>query len=123
ADQLVAATAIDAANTSHVPVVVAAGEELGERQLIERRREVVDEPLVPLDLPRQAGWSDDPPEAQGGHEGLRDGPDLDDVLGRRALERSDGLAVVPELGVVVVLDDQAGGRLRPAHERVPPALA
>ena len=46
--------------------------------------------------------------------------DREHPLGREALQHADRVAVVAELGVVVVLDDEAVGVARPRDQRVAP---
>ena len=59
----------------------------------------------------------EPAEPQAGRQRLARRPGVDDVLGIERLERADGLPVVPELGVVVVLDQEATRRPRPGDCR------
>ena len=57
--------------------------------------------------------STSPAEPQGRGKGLADRADRDDPFGLEALERPDRLAVVAELGVIVVLDDDRVARAAP----------
>src|SRR5258708_3031990 len=50
---------------------------------------------------------------EGGGEGFGGGAEVDDVVRVEALEGADGLAVVAELAVVVVLQDQSAGASGP----------
>ena len=70
----------------------------------------------------QGTGHDQPAQAQSRRQGLRHAADVGDPPGVEALQRADGLAVVAELGVVVVLDDQAVAVRRPGEE-LAPALA
>ena len=63
----------------------------------------------------QARRDDEPGQAQPGHERLRRGAAVGDAVGRERLQRADGLAVVAELAVEVVLDDQPPLGRRPRH--------
>src|ERR671930_595846 len=83
----------------------------GERPHGRRGGGLVD-PAVAQD---EAG-GDEPPQAQRGREGLRRGPEVGDPLGVEALQRSDGLAVVAELRVVVVFDDDPRTLARPRQQ-------
>jgi len=51
-------------------------------------------------------------------EGLGRGAAVDDMLGVETLEGSDGMAVVAELAVVVIFDDERVVCCRPAEELV-----
>ena len=62
-----------------------------------------------------------PAETQRRADGLRGRAEVDDPIGREALERADRHAVVAELGVVVVLDDQGVAAARPGDELAAPA--
>ena len=108
------------AQASHVAVVVVRVDEAGEGRLVQHvgrpagaaalRGERAGEPL-----------GDDPPrEADGRREALRGRPGVQHVVGRERLECADRAAVVAELAVVVVLDDEAAGAFRPAHDLEPP---
>ena len=76
---------------------------------------------------RAASGSDQPAEAQGRGQRLARRAEVDDPLGSEALERADRRAVVAELGVVVVLDDERvspfapsrAGRRRPGERTTP----
>ena len=66
---------------------------------------------------------DSPREADGRREALRGGAGVEHVVGRERLERADRATVVAELAVVVVLDDEAAGAFRPAHDLEPASRA
>ena len=111
------------AQASHVAVVVVRVDEAGEGRLVQHvgrpagaaalRGERAGEPL-----------GDDPPrEADGRREALRRRAGVQHVVGRERLERADRATVVAELAVVVVLDDEAAGAFRPAHDLEPPCGA
>ena len=60
---------------------------------------------------------DEPAEPEPGREGLAGGPGVGDPVGIEALHRADRGAVVAVLGVVVVLEHQRAGSLRPGEHR------
>ena len=98
--------------------------ELAAREESARRAGRAPRPEVgePLRLPRRpprAAAAHQPAEPQPGRERLARGAGVDHVLGREPLERPDRLAVVAELGVVIVLD-QSAPVARPAEQRRPP---
>ena len=72
--------------------------------------------VMPVD---EDGRRRDPPEPQPRRERLARRARVDDPLGPQPLERADRLPVVPELGVVVVLDDPARSPVGPVDERGP----
>ena len=85
-EQPVTAPPVHDAGAPHVAVVLAAPQELGERELVEHRREVVEQPLRPLGVVGGVRRDDDPAEPERRRERLRDRAELDHVLGRDALE-------------------------------------
>ena len=93
---------------------------LGQRELLEHRGAAVGERLLVRQRAGQPRRREHPPEPQRRREPLRDRADLHDPLGRDALERADRVAVVAELGVVVVLDDQRVLVLGPLEQRRAP---
>ena len=62
----------------------------------------------------------EPPEPQPGRERLRGRAAVDDDVGREPLQRADRLAVVAELGVVVVLEHERARAPRPRDQRGAP---
>ena len=119
-DQRVAAAAVGAAAAAQVAVVGAAGDEVGERELLERGQAVI-ERLARVEqavAPRRR--RDQPPEPQRGRERLGDRADVRDEVRPQPLQRADRRAVVAVLGVVVVLDDQHVVLGRPGEQLRPP---
>ena len=81
---------------------------------------------VKIQLPavafQQSGRQDHEAHAHGGGDGLGEGVHVNDPPAAvDALQGGDGTAGEAELAVVVVLDDDAVGLLRPAQQRLPPA--
>ena len=103
---------------AQVAVELAALDEVGERELVDRGRGAGRRGrVVGVQLRDQAGRKDEPAEPQGGRERLGAGAAVGDEVGREALQRSDRLAVVAELGVVVVFEDQRAAVARPGDKR------
>ena len=73
-------------------------------------------PFALDDLVRQRRRYEQPAEPQPRREGLADRPRVRDPLGVESLQRADGRAVVAEVAVVVVLDDQPVHGPRPVEE-------
>ena len=115
-EQQVATATIDRPHLPQVPVELAAAQELGERELFDHRRPAIDVELSRSELLGQLAGRDHPAEAQAGGERLARRPGIHDVIGRETVQRTDGRVVVPVLGVVVVLDDQAVGVPRPVEQ-------
>jgi hypothetical protein len=62
----------------------------------------------------EQSWGEyEPAETEAGGQGLAGGAGVDDAVGVEGLERADGLVVVAELGVVVVVDHVAAGSACP----------
>lgn len=112
--------AIDRSEAAEVAVELAAREEVGEGELLERRRSVVGLVLRRGDLVDESTRDDEPAEAEARGERLARRPGVDDVVGREALERPDGRPVVALLRVVVVLEDQRPAADGPGEERRAP---
>ena len=99
-----------------VPVQPSGVDELGQRGLLDDARLPVGQLLGRRHRLHQVGRQDHPPEAEPGRQALAGRADVDDVVGVHALERADGLAVVPVLTVVVVLDHDAAVMAGPVDE-------
>ena len=122
-DQAVSPPAVHASSAPDVAIVVAAGKELSEGELVESRREVVKKALGALHLIDEMRRNHEPAKAQCRRQCLRHRSDLHHMLGRHTLERTHRLPVVAELGVVVILDDQATVRTRPGDQAATPLAA
>ena len=109
----------DGAHVPQVTVELAAGEEVGERQLIEDRRAAVGQQLGLGDRPDELPGQDQPTEPQARRQRLARRTGVGDAIGVQALDGADGCAVVAELGVVVVLEHQRARALRPCEYRRP----
>ena len=97
-------------------VQLAAFEDVGEGQLVEGRGAHVGG-LLRLDQPvREVRRGDEPAEAQARGQHLARGSRIDHVVPVETLDGADRLAVVAELGVVVVLDDQRAAADGPVDE-------
>ena len=116
----VAPFAVDRAQPSQVAVELAAGEEIGEGQLVDRRRAEVGGPLRERDPVGERRGNDEPAEPQARRQDLAGRAGVDDAVRAETLDRADRFAVVAELGVVVVLDDRPAAALGPGQERRPP---
>ena len=119
-DELVAAAAVAQPHRPHLAVVGARGDEFGQGQLVQRARHPVGVPLGRGDLRDEVGRRHHPGEPQAGGQRLAHRAEVDDPLRVEALERADGLTVVAELPVVVVLQDQAAGGAGPVDDRRAP---
>ncbi len=113
----VPAAAVAQAGGADLAVVGAGGQELGEGELFHdadgHAAAVVD------DVRQQPRRHHHPAQPQAGGEGLAGGAEVDHAPGVEVLEGADGLAVVAELAVVVVLQDQAAGAARPVDHGGP----
>ncbi|KJY42677.1 hypothetical protein VR41_06670, partial [Streptomyces sp. NRRL B-1568] len=118
-DELVAAAPVVQAHGAYVPVVAAAGDELGEGELVEGARgpfpRGLHRPYVRDELLRQH----QPRQAQAGRQRLADGAAVGDVVGGQTLEGAHGLAVVAQFAVVVVLQDHPARAGGPVDDRGP----
>jgi hypothetical protein len=108
--QRVAARAVDRSHAAQVAVLLAAQQEVGERELVDGGGAVVEAELRIGHGLDHASRQDHPPQAQAGSERLAGRAAVHDVLGRQALDAADRIAVVAIFGVVVVLH----------HDRVAP---
>ena len=117
--QRVAPAAVDRAHPAQVVVELAALEDVGERELVEGGRAHVG------GLLGHRSGSGSAPAATAASRGAARVPapcsrnPRTPRVAAQALDRADRLAVVAELGVVVVLDDQRAGPRRPVHEGRP----
>ena len=112
-DERLALARVDAAHPPQVAVVAARLDQPRERELVQGGRAAVGEVLLVRDRVDQRGRADEPAEPQAGRERLADRADHHHAIGREPLQRADRLAVVAELGVVVVLDEDAVALARP----------
>jgi hypothetical protein len=107
------------ARATQVAVVVTAGERLRQCELVERGREVVQEPFRACEQVGERRRRDDPAQSQRGRERLRDRPELDYVPRREPLQRAHRLAVVTKLHVQLERVDGALAA-RPTFRAVTP---
>jgi hypothetical protein len=77
-DQPVSAAAVGRPAAAHVPVVVTRRDELGQRQLLERARVPVGQPLGLADLLDEPGRQDEPGQPQARREALARGTGVDE---------------------------------------------
>src|SRR5579884_4351556 len=112
--------AVSQAHAAHVPVVGVAGDQVGERQLAQRFGSVVGVHLGVGERLDEAARERDPGKSQSRREGFRGRADIHDVIWRGSLQGAYRLAVVAELTVVVVLDDEAAAGARPLDQRSAP---
>ena len=100
-------------------VVRPRGDEVGEAQLVQDAR-----PRLPFALGSEHAVhvplrQHHPAEPHRGGQALADRADVDHALGVETLDGADGLAVVAELPVVVVLQDHPAPRACPVDHRCP----
>ena len=119
--QPVSPAAIDEPRSPDVAVVGAGDDELGERELVDRAGVPVRQGLGRADLVDQPPREHKPTQPQARRECLARGPGIDDLFWGQALQRPEWMAVVAELAVVVVLDDQAAGVERPLDNLCSPS--
>ena len=98
----------------------AAGDQVGERPLLEARAAAVGHGPGGDDGGASSAGKQQPAESEGGCEGLGDGARQHDRVRRQALQGAGGPAVVAQLGVVVVLENQGAARARPGDQLAPP---
>jgi hypothetical protein len=122
-DETIAPRPVGGTGAAEMPRIVAAREELGHGELVERGREVVRKAFYALELVNEIVGRDDPTEPQRGGERLRRRPEVDDLGRGEPLKGPHRLAVVAKLRVVVVLYDEAVGPLRPRQQRPSSATA
>ena len=115
-DERVAPLPVDVACAGHVAVVIATVDERGECELIDRGRTGVLRGLRGANLVDERVGQAHPAQADARRQRLRRRPDVDDAAGVQPLDRPDRVAVVAELGVVVVLDDEPIRSVGPRDE-------
>ena len=115
-DERLATTLVGRAHPAQVPVVATRLHQPRERQLVESRRAPTGQRLGLDEIVHQVRRREHPADSDARRERLADRPQRDHAVGRQALERADGLAVIAELRVVVVLDDVAVDRPGPGHQ-------
>ena len=120
-DEMVPAPPVGQPGAAHLPVVGPGGEELGQRELVQAAGVPVGEGLGRGDLVHEVGGDDEPAQPQAGREAFAGRPGVDDPLRPERLHGPDRLAVVAELPVVVVLDEEPAGPRGPFDGPGPPA--
>src|SRR2546428_9874066 len=106
------------ADATHMTLEVAAGDEIRERELLERGCAGVGEGVRRLEGAEERRRHDEPTDAQRGEEDLRGGPGVEHaavVIER--LEAFERMTLEAELAVVIVLEDVGGARVCPREER------
>ena len=120
AGQGVATLAVDLTHPPYVPVVAARLDQGGEGHLVERGRAATGQRASRRPPPAQRRRHEHPAEADPGGQRLADRAQGDHPVGGESLQRPDGLAVVAELGVVVVLEGSSVDLGCPRDQRVAP---
>ena len=106
------------ARAARVALQVSAGDEVGERELLERRRAGVGQRLRVEKVRRQRRRRHEPADPEGGKEELRGRAGVDDAsCAIQRLEAGKRLRVEAELAVVVVLQHVGAGACRPVEQR------
>ena len=100
---------------AQVPVVAAGFDQKGQRQLVQAGAATVGDVLAGGDG-RAVGRVRPASRGAGGRERLADRAERDDAVGGQALQRADRVAVVAELGVIVVLDDDPAASAGPRDQ-------
>ena len=113
----VAARAIHGTHAPQVAVELAPGEEVGEGQLVQDGGAAVGQQLGLGERLDELLRQDEPAEPEPRRQGLARGPGVSDPVGIQALHGADRSAVIAVFGVVVVLEDQRPGPLRPPEHR------
>jgi hypothetical protein len=101
----------------------AAGDEARERELFEQAGAEVIVVLLAGERIDQPRWREQPAKPERRRERLARRADRDHLLGDEALQGPERAAVVAQLSVVVVLDDQRAAPSGPGGERLPPLAA
>jgi len=112
-----AAGAVAGARPADRTVVLVVGEEPGERELADRVRRPAEHAALRDDVVQEPRRDRAPREPDAGRQRLARRPRVHDVVGVERLQRPDRAAVVPELAVVVVLDDRRTRPRGPRDER------
>ncbi len=119
-DERLASRPVTAARLTQMPVVAAALDEARERELVQRRRSAAREHAALGCWLHEPPREHEPTESQRRRERLARGAQVDDVVGREALQRRERRAVVAELGVVIVVDHNSSALAGPLEQRRPP---
>lgn len=119
AGERVAAGAVAAPGLAQVAVVLTALEQMRQGQLVDRGTAVVHQRTLGEDPIPEIGRQHHPADPEGRRECLAHGPHVGDLAGREPLHRRQRRAVVAELGVIVILDDQATCLRRPCEKPRP----
>ena len=115
-DQRIPARVIHATGTAEVAVDLAALEQRRVHGLGENARDRARDSLLRRHLADEVAWNQRPPQPHPRGQRLAGRPDVGDTVRREPLERSDRVAVVAVLGVVVVLDDQRPAAPGPGNQ-------
>ena len=119
-DQGVPAAPVLPAHPAQVPVVAAGTQEVGQRVLLDDRGARGPARRAPAGRPRPGRRAPTTqPSRSPGRAPCSTLPDRITRSGRQALQAADRVAVEAELGVVVVLQDDAVARGGPLHQRGP----
>jgi hypothetical protein len=105
---------------TQVSVVASRPQQRGQRQLVQAGGAAVGEHLRLGDRAGQRRRGDDPAKPDRGRQRLAHRAEGEDPVRGDSLQHADGLAVVAELGVVVVLDDERVVTAGPLDQRLPP---
>ncbi len=116
-----ALAAVALAGGADVAVEGAAGDQLGQRPFVEAGAAAVGHGPGEDDGRHQLGREQQPAEPEGGGQGLGDGAGEHDRVGCQALQAAGRPAVVTQLGVVVVLEDQGAAVAGPGDQAAAPA--
>ena len=116
-NQRIPAPAVDRSDLPQMTIEAATFDEVGEGQLVERRRSVVGVQFGERHPIDQRVGKQQPANPEGRGQRLARGPEMRDTSIRHALQGADGLAIESVLGVVVVLDDDGATTGRPLDQR------
>jgi hypothetical protein len=103
-----------------VPVVLAAREQVSERELVDGRRPGTQRRHLGFQWCLQRLRDHQPTQAHARRKGLTHAAGEHNAVRIQRLHRPDRLSVVAELAVVVVLDDEAAAASGPFHHRGSP---
>jgi hypothetical protein len=118
-DEDFAAGGVERAHPAQVPVEAAGVEQRGQGQLIQGRAAAVVVALCVGEVLGELWGADDPAEPQPRGQGFADAAEQRDPVRGQTLEGADWLAVVAELGVVVVFDHEGVVAPGPVQQGVP----